>query len=304
MTTDEISARDNKLNDDYTIKIDVPPSACVINHADNTDVSDDNENRPTNQGNNPSITRRTFPTILKMVVGCISKNIFDLDSDNEDDSTNNVPHTPTMTEIIEKAKQHHNIELDLKQLKAYEMICATFLIKLIRDQISGSSSEQDQTEQAVKMNRIIEGLKSLGGKDQLIMFLTGPAGAGKTTSIKLAQTFCEKFSIACNIPFDQYSFYFTAYTGAAASEYGGITTLSALQIKPMSHDISEASKSTRSTLNKVKILIMDEISFMSVSKRLATDQQETPGIIRVRNSLWWHVRHIQRGFQTARARAN
>jgi hypothetical protein len=125
-----------------------------------------------------------------------------------------------------------------------------------------------------KKNHIIEGLKSLGGKDQLIMFLTGPAGAGKTTSIKLTQTFCEKFSLACSIPFDQYSFYFTAYTGAASSEYGGITTLSALQIKPMSNDITEASESTRSTLNKVKILIMDKISFMSVkdlqliSKRL------------------------------------
>ena len=274
MTTDEISARDNKLNDDYTIKIDVPPSACVINHADNTGLSDDNENQPTNQRQNPSTARRTFPTILKMIVGCVKRDIFDLDSDNDDSSTNDVPHTPTMTEILEKAKRHHNIELDSKQLKAYEMICATFMIKLIRDQISGTSSEQGHTEQAARINRIIEGLKSLGGKDQLIMFLTGPAGAGKTTSIKLAQTFCEKFSLACNIPFDQYSFYFTAYTGAAASEYGGITTLSALQIKPMSNNITEATESTRSTLNKVKILIMDEISFMSVkdlqliSKRL------------------------------------
>ncbi len=87
MTTDEISARDNKLNDDYTIKIDVPPSACVITHADNTELSDDNENQPRIQGHNPSTAHRTFPTILKMIVGCVKGNIFDLDSDNEDDST-------------------------------------------------------------------------------------------------------------------------------------------------------------------------------------------------------------------------
>jgi hypothetical protein len=42
MTTDEISARDSKLNDNKTIKINVPPSACVINHADDTALSDDN----------------------------------------------------------------------------------------------------------------------------------------------------------------------------------------------------------------------------------------------------------------------
>jgi hypothetical protein len=108
MTTDEISARDNKLNDDYTIKIDVPPSACVITHADNTELSDDNENQLRNQGQNPSTARRSFLTILKMMVlGCVKGNIFDLDSDNKDDSTNDVPHTPTMTEILEKAKQHH-----------------------------------------------------------------------------------------------------------------------------------------------------------------------------------------------------
>jgi hypothetical protein len=92
MTTDEISARDNKLNDYYTIKIDVPPSACVITHADNTKLPDDNENQPRNQGQNPSTARRTFPTILKMIVGCVKGNIFNLDSDNKDDSTNDVSH--------------------------------------------------------------------------------------------------------------------------------------------------------------------------------------------------------------------
>jgi hypothetical protein len=97
-------------------------------------------------------------------------------------------------------------------------------------------------EQTRKIDEVIEGLKSIGGKDQLLMFLTGPAGAEKNTAIKLAQTFCEKFSESCNIPFDQYSFYFTAYTGAAASEFGEITTLTALQV-PMHGDISEKPKS-------------------------------------------------------------
>ena len=42
MTTDEISRRD---------------SACVITHADNTELSDNNENQPRNQGQNPSTAR-------------------------------------------------------------------------------------------------------------------------------------------------------------------------------------------------------------------------------------------------------
>jgi serine kinase of HPr protein (carbohydrate metabolism regulator) len=107
------------------------------------------------------------------------------------------------------------------------------------------------------------------------MFLTGPAGAGKSRPsswLKLSANFFWKH-VTFNILFDQYSFYFTVYTGAAAAEFGGITTLTALQV-PMYGDIAEATESTISVLTRVKILIMDEISFISVkhlqliSKRL------------------------------------
>jgi hypothetical protein len=271
MTTYEITERDKKLNDDYTVKIDVPSSACVINQTDE-DMPSQRNSRPNNVTN--SDARYTFPTILKMVVGSVRRNLMSLNMDEEEgESTNDIPsHIPTMDSIIEKAKLRHGIDLDEKQTKAFEMICTTYMIRLINDQHALFGGEPDQ-QQMTKMNAILEGLRSMGGKDQLVMFLTGPAGAGKTTAIKLAQTFCEKFAEASSISFDQYSFYFTAYTGTAASEFGGITTLTALQV-PMYGDIREATEATISVLNRVKILIIDEISFMSVkhlqliSKRL------------------------------------
>ena len=275
ISTFEISNRDKKLGDGYTVKINVPKTACVISNEEE-DISP----RQNSHSNNPASNSapRAFPTILKMVVGAAKRNLLSIDvndEDEEDDSeTNHLPKVPTMDDVLEKAKYRLGIHLDLKQTRAYEMICTTFMIKIINDrraQFVGASNP----EQTRKIDKVIKGLESIGGKTQLIMFLTGPAGAGKTTAIKMAQTFCEKFSEACHIPFDQYSFYFTAYTGAAASEFGGITTLTALQI-PMYGDISEATESTQSILNRVKILIMDEISFMSVkhlqliSKRLQT----------------------------------
>ena len=36
---------------------------------------------------------------------------------------------------------------------------------------------------------VIKKLKARGGRDQLLMFLTGPAGLGKSTSMKVAQQF-------------------------------------------------------------------------------------------------------------------
>ena len=36
-------------------------------------------------------------------------------------------------------------------------------------------------------------LKGLGAREQLVLFLTGSAGAGKTTAVKLAQKLCFEF---------------------------------------------------------------------------------------------------------------
>jgi len=36
-------------------------------------------------------------------------------------------------------------------------------------------------------NDVIQQLKARGGQDQLLMFLTGPAGLGKSTAMKIAQ---------------------------------------------------------------------------------------------------------------------
>ena len=55
-----------------------------------------------------------------------------------------------------------------------------------------------------------------GGRDQLLLFLTGPAGAGKTTAIKAAERFCFEFSSSMIFT----SFFYTAYTGLAASAFG------------------------------------------------------------------------------------
>ncbi len=38
-------------------------------------------------------------------------------------------------------------------------------------------------------NDTIKKLKARGGRDQLLILLTGPAGSGKSTAIKVAQQF-------------------------------------------------------------------------------------------------------------------
>jgi hypothetical protein len=72
-------------------------------------------------------------------------------------------------------------------------------------------------------NDTIKKLKARGGRDQLLMLLTGPAGSGKSTAMKVAQQFCYEFCIAVGIMWSDKMFIFTAYTGLAASLFGGVT---------------------------------------------------------------------------------
>ena len=55
------------------------------------------------------------------------------------------------------------------------------------------------------------------------MFLTGSAGAGKTTAVKLAQQFCFEFCWKIGTLWNDRTFLFTAYAGSAVSAFKGIT---------------------------------------------------------------------------------
>jgi putative protein kinase ArgK-like GTPase of G3E family len=71
-------------------------------------------------------------------------------------------------------------------------------------------------EEGSDLQKLIGALKARGGKEQLLLFLTGMAGAGKSSGLTVAQVFCFEFCKVVGIPWRENSFLFTAYTGAAA----------------------------------------------------------------------------------------
>jgi hypothetical protein len=54
------------------------------------------------------------------------------------------------------------------------------------------------------------------------MFLTGPAGSGKSTAMKIAQQFRYEFCIVVGIMWSDKTFIFIACTGSTASLFGGV----------------------------------------------------------------------------------
>ena len=83
------------------------------------------------------------------------------------------------------------------------------------------------SERSHDMDRLTKILEARGGRKQLIMFVTGLAGAGKSTGINVAQRFCYEFCKAASVMWRDNTFLFTAYTGSAAAAFGGLTTSSA-----------------------------------------------------------------------------
>ena len=101
------------------------------------------------------------------------------------------------------------------------------------------------------------------------MFLIGPTGAGKSIAIKVAQGFCFKFSRAVGTLWSDSSFLFTAYTGSAASLFGGVTICKHAFL----FSKGDLSEEDIKQWEDVRILIIDEISFMKDKELLLLDKR-------------------------------
>ena len=232
---------------------------------------------------------KTYPTMLKMIsgslVGGANYNEIYLDPDEEDAfnscSTNDTDtrnkakdakKVPTLPEIARKVAKLQQIQLDEKQYIAYEMIACTFLLGLVKDGRDAHTNLGAYLQQnfggppTTDILDIVKRLKARGGQDHMVMFLTGPAGSGKSSALMVAQQFCFEFCQSVGVMWSDKTFLFTAYTGSAASLIGGVTISKAAFINQNSalslDDINE--------WQDVRMLIIDEISFMSdsVLKRL------------------------------------
>ena len=138
---------------------------------------------------------KTYSGVLKLIAGSLEgytdyhsiyNDIGDAEIDsvpekNADDST-----IPTLVDIAGKVARHEGTQMDEKQYVAYEVICCTFLLGLVNDGNNPHSLLTSYLRQAISstdderdMEQLVEELKVRGGQEQLLMFLTGPAGAGK-----------------------------------------------------------------------------------------------------------------------------
>jgi hypothetical protein len=115
---------------------------------------------------------------------------------------------PTLRGVARQVLKEENKRLDEKQYIMYEVIACSFLLGLLRDSNSNDGESLalqnllcSATGQGVvqEIKTLENALKARGGREQLIMFVTGFAGAGKSTAVKVAQKFCYEFCRAASI---------------------------------------------------------------------------------------------------------
>ena len=225
-----------------------------------------------------SVNRNSYPMMLELITeSLVGSTQLSESCYNDNYGTNNIDITedspnynvPTMNKVLQQVQKEEGTQLDEKQLVTYRSICATFLLGLINDGLNDETllgqyftyltGNNEVTTSTNNLSTLIQTkLMAVGGRRQLIMFLTGPAGAGKTTAVKIAEKFCFLFCKAVSIIWRDNTFLFTAYTGSAASAFGGVTTCSAAFLNK-TREISDDEK--RSWIG-VRIVVIDEISFM------------------------------------------
>jgi hypothetical protein len=180
---------------------------------------------------------------------------------------------PTLSTIAQKLAREKGLRLDKKQFKVYEIVSCSFLLSLICEENKdlgesmvtalGMDAEDSDVQQLIKA------LKARGGNEQLLMFLTGMAGAGKSSGMTVAQAFCFEFCKAVGIAWSENTFLFTAYTGSAASFFGGRTTSRATYT---AKDLANITDEDIKAFEGVRILIIDEISFMQDKELIKMDK--------------------------------
>jgi hypothetical protein len=112
---------------------------------------------------------------------------------------------PTLQEVTRKDAKLEKMELDEKQYIAYKMIACTFLLGLVKDGNDSNTTLFTSLQKAIggesseEIADSVRKLEARGGQEQLLLFLTGPAGSGKSTAMRVAEQFCYGLCVAVGV---------------------------------------------------------------------------------------------------------
>ena len=161
-------------------------------------------------------------------------------------------------------------ELDDKQEHAFLSLVSTFVLTYYEDAKSQNADPHSIRPRRLRheLNKQIKLLKTVNARKQLILFLTGAAGSGKSQVIKEVLIYCQEYCEQIKVPFTDRTIVVTALTGVAAVLIHGETLHSATHVfnKKITQEMIERWRDAR-------LVIVDEISFANKDLLEAVDQR-------------------------------
>jgi hypothetical protein len=172
-------------------------------------------------------------------------------------SEDNNENHPSYLTSFSSLKQYAVIcNLDTKQTICFSSICSSFILSQLSNiLVSGDENYSNQ-------------LKGKGGKDQLLMFLTGPAGSGKSYVIKCSRIYCKLFCKEIGMPFNSSLFPVIFVSDSAASMFE--MRFSSIEFKLNTHDTLKLF-SPNVCWHKTKMLIVEGTSMIPKQSLVGLD---------------------------------
>jgi hypothetical protein len=151
-------------------------------------------------------------------------------------------------------------ERDISQQRAFEVIVSMFVLTFHKE---AKKNEPKVGTAAPNLrqpyNKLLKRLSKMTGMEnqkQLIMFMTGAGGSGKTRVINAVMLYAKRFCQDINYEFDKRMIVVTALTGVAATLINGETTHSAAKLNSKKVDPQDLLE-----WKHTRLMIIDEISF-------------------------------------------
>ena len=160
--------------------------------------------------------------------------------------------------------------MDIDQRRAFQLIVSKFVLTYIEEaentNIDNFTSKQ---EKVFKQNKV-KLIKLSNENHQLLLYFGGPGGSGKSEVIAHVLNYCKEFCENLGVEFTSSTIRVTALTGVAASNINGETIDLVAGLQRKKKEIFTMDEIC--DWKKTRILIIDEISFMSCKKLILLDK--------------------------------
>jgi hypothetical protein len=155
---------------------------------------------------------------------------------------------------------------DKDQMRAFQVLVGQFVMTYYQE---AEFNFVNRTGRQEYLNNRKNLAKLINHKDRLIMFFSSAGGSGKAAVINQVMMYASEFCRNLGVPFDRYTIRVTAITGVAATSINGETLDSAAHTMK---NTSNLTQEHRQEWKHTRLLIIDEISFMSVTKLVSLNR--------------------------------